>query len=123
MADYSSILPISLSANFGASYIPNYCAILPVGDTNNTTMTLTIVFWVSVRDLGELNPLMPDDVPTRCPQVILDEASRCWIPNVPVEVGLGWPDKSDPLDESVTETWMEESCNPLQEQVRQVIAT
>lgn len=63
MADYSSILPISLSANFGASYIPNYCAILPVGDTNNTTMTLTIVFWVSVRDLGELNPLMPDDVP------------------------------------------------------------
>lgn len=55
MADYSSLLPISLFVNLGTSYIPNYCAILPVGDTNNTTMTLTIV---SVRNLGELNPLI-----------------------------------------------------------------
>lgn len=49
MVNYSSILPISLNVNLGTSYIPNYCATLPVGDTNNTTMTLTIVFWVSVR--------------------------------------------------------------------------
>lgn len=86
-----------------------------------TEATGVVLACHSLKDLTKL--LVCDNISASCPEIVLYDSCRPWIASDPVKVGLSGPDVCDPFNESVAKIWRKEPCNPLKEQVCQVIST